>query len=126
VVTVVAKVSPSEDRGAVVRSVMLAVGGHGRVVEGEGSVRVRAELGDLSGLKSQLRDRHVRAAARRILVRGIEGRSTALMLNRQAAAAGVLALCGAPDESPLGPIRVKIESVDVQASIDWLTDYAPE
>ena len=51
------------------------------------------------------------------------GRTTSVMLNRQAAAAGVVALCGTPEESPLGPIYLTIESEDVAKIVDWLAAY---
>jgi predicted RNA binding protein with dsRBD fold (UPF0201 family) len=50
--------------------------------------------------------------------------STSLMLNKQAAAAGVIALCGSTEESPLGPIYLTAESEQIATVIDWLTAYA--
>jgi predicted RNA binding protein with dsRBD fold (UPF0201 family) len=52
------------------------------------------------------------------------GDSTSLMLNRQAATVGTIALCGSPEESPLGPIYVTVESITLGAVIDWLTAYS--
>ena len=74
-------------------------------------------------IKEKLRDRHVRSAARRQLLVNMKGRSTSLMLNRQAAAGGVLALCGAAEESPLGPIYLTIHSGRLSAAIDWVAAY---
>jgi predicted RNA binding protein with dsRBD fold (UPF0201 family) len=84
---------------------------------------VTDEAKALLRIRDQLRDRHVRSAARRRLLLGREGNSTSLMLNRQAAAAGVLAICGSPEESPLGPIYMTIESEKLDTVIDWLTSY---
>ena len=75
-------------------------------------------------IRDQLRDRHVRSAARRRLLLNREDDSTSLMLNRQAATAGVLVVCGSPEESPLGPIYLTIESKRLDDVIDWLTSYA--
>jgi len=75
-------------------------------------------------LRDQLRDRHVRSAARKQLLVNSLGASTSLMLNRQAAAAGVIAICSSPEESPLGPVYVTIESDNVEKVIDWLTAYS--
>ena len=47
------------------------------------------------------------------------------MFNRQAAYAGVLALCGSEAESPLGPIYLRIDSQDLDDVIEWLTAYEP-
>ena len=121
-----ASISPSEDAAKVARAVANVVG------EGQEKVAVagpRAELvtedpAALARIRDQLRDRHVRSAARKQMLLNIEGSSTSVMLNRQAAAAGVVALCGSPDESPLGPIYMRIESDRLEAAIDWLTAYS--
>ena len=120
-----ASVSPSEDVGKVVAAVKnVVVEGRGEVEQGRLSVRfVSEDMKSLNQLRDQLRDRHVRSAARRLLFTGKKGRSTTLMLNRQAAAAGVIAVCSSPDESPLGPIYLTIDSRQVDGVIDWLTAY---
>ena len=71
----------------------------------------------------QLRDRHVRSAARKLLMLGSSGGRTMVMLNRQAAFADVLALCGSEEESPLGPLMLTVESKDLDQVIRWLTAY---
>jgi len=94
------------------------------VDEGERSIRlISSSPRCLQKLHDQLRDRHVRDAARRLMLRLLEGDTLNLMLNRQAAAAGVLALCTTATESPLGPLRLEIESDAPQKLIDWLTAY---
>ncbi len=119
-----ATVSPSEDPRKVVGALQNVVGGaqEGTVQEGAAALttdNVRA----VSHIRDQLRDRHVRSAARRQLLVNSAGRTTFMMLNRQAAAAGVVAVCGNPEESPLGPIYVTVESDDLPAAIDWFTAY---
>ncbi len=90
----------------------------------ERSVRVVAEgAASLDRIHDQFRDRHVRGAARRLLLWTAKGDSTSVMLNRQAAIAGAVVLCSTPDESPLGPIHLKISSNKINAVIDWLTAY---
>jgi uncharacterized protein len=120
-----ATVSPSEDADKVADAVSNVVSPEGGQVRRSGSkVSIEAaDLRSLERLKNQLRDRHVRAAARRILVSGKRGNSATLMLNRQAAAAGTLAVCGSPGESPLGPIYVTLTSKRIDELIDWLTAY---
>ena len=124
-VVVEASVSPSEDAGKVAAAVENIVGAtRGEAEEERLVVRLVSEdVGSLSRLRDQLRDRHVRSAARRILLTSKKGGSTVLMLNRQAAAAGVLAVCSTPEESPLGPIYVTIESRQIDGIVDWLTAY---
>lgn len=94
------------------------------VEEGAAFIRIRSGSSRcLQKLHDQLRDRHVRDAARRLMLASLEGRVLPLKLNRQAAAAGVLALCSNAVESPLGPLNMEIESEAPEKLIDWLTAY---
>jgi predicted RNA binding protein with dsRBD fold (UPF0201 family) len=121
-----ARVSPSEDPSKVAGALGKVVGEEpGGVVAGSDSARLVTEnVRAMTRIRDQLRDRHVRSAARRQLLLNRSGRSTSVMLNRQAAAAGVLAICGSSEESPLGPIYLTIESDRLDRAIDWLTAYA--
>lgn len=88
------------------------------------SIRLRSTSSRcLQKLHDQLRDRHVRDAARRLMLASLEGKVLPLKLNRQAAAAGVLALCSNAVESPLGPLNMQIETDSPERLIDWLTAY---
>jgi len=120
-----ATLSPSEDPekvGEALRNVIgkgspcdLSLGSKAELVSDDPAAFVN--------LRDQLRDRHIRSAARRQMLLNMRGGSTSVMLNRQAAAAGVIAFCGSPEESPLGPIFLRIDSKDTDAVVDWLTAY---
>jgi predicted RNA binding protein with dsRBD fold (UPF0201 family) len=120
-----ASVAPSEDPQKVLAAMRQVLGDcEYNVEEDENSIRLSSGSPRcLQKLHDQLRDRHVRDAARRLMLRLLEGDLLSLMLNRQAAAAGVLALCTTATESPLGPLRLEIESDSPQKLIDWLTAY---
>jgi predicted RNA binding protein with dsRBD fold (UPF0201 family) len=120
-----ASVAPSEDPQKVLAAMRHVMGDCDYSVdEAEGSIRLSSSSQRcLQKLHDQLRDRHVRDAARRLMLRLLEGDTLSLMLNRQAAAAGVLALCTTATESPLGPLRLEIESDAPLKLIDWLTAY---
>ena len=120
-----ATVSPSEDPARVLQAMKKVVGeAQCGVATGSDSARlVTEDPRALVHVRDQLRDRHVRAAARKQMLMKSSERSTSLMLNRQAAAAGVVALCGSPEESPLGPIYLTLESEKIDAVMDWLTAY---
>ena len=120
-----ATLSPSEDPGKVSQA-MKNVIGEVRCDEhiDPGSATLTTEdPRALIQIRDQLRDRHVRSAAKKQMLLNSSESSTSLMLNRQAAAAGVIALCGSPEESPLGPIYVRVHSKRIEAVIDWLTAY---
>jgi predicted RNA binding protein with dsRBD fold (UPF0201 family) len=124
-ITLEATVSPSEDAGKVVGAIEKLMGGSaGEVSLGSRAVKfVTHEQRALLRFRDQLRDRHVRSAARRRLLLGRNGNLTTLLLNRQAAAAGVLVICGSPEESPMGPIYMTIESKELDRVTDFLTSY---
>jgi len=120
-----AAVSPSEDQAKVLSAALNVLGDCAcDVVEGDGMVAIRSkELKCLQKIHDQLRDRHVRAAANRLILRMRDGRRVTMLLNRQAATAGVVALCTSATESPLGPLVVEVETDNPERLIDWLTVY---
>jgi predicted RNA binding protein with dsRBD fold (UPF0201 family) len=124
--TLEATVSPSEDPVKVLQA-MRNVVGEARCDVSTDSHSARIVTDDpraLVNIRDQLRDRHVRSAARKQMLLMNSGRLTSLILNRQAAAAGVVAVCGSPEESSLGPIYLSLESEEIDAVMDWLTAYS--
>ena len=121
-----AKISPSEDPSKVIQAMKNLVGEvQYDAAVGPGSAGLETDdPRALIRIRDQLRDRHVRSAARKQMIVNRSESRTSLMFNRQAASAGVVALCGSPEESPLGPICVTIESEKVDAVADWLTAYS--
>lgn len=121
-----ATVSPSEDPEKVAKAMGSVLGMGGETVSmGPGTARlVTTDLRALEHLRDQLRDRRIRSAARRQMLLNRKGESTSIMLNRQAAAAGVVAVCGAPDESPLGPIYLSLSSERLDEALDWVAAYS--
>ena len=120
-----ATVSPSEDPDKVLAAARNILGDCVCEVEQrDGSLMLRSnEVSCLQKIHDQFRDRHVRAAANRLLLRMRDGRRITILLNRQAATAGVAALCTSATESPLGPLVLQIETDRPEAVIDWLTAY---
>ena len=59
-------------------------------------------------------------AYRRQLNQNLNVNSSWFYLNKQAAYSSVVALCSESDESPLGPIKIILNSSDIDAIIDWL------
>ena len=120
-----ATVSASEDPQKVLAAMRQVLGDCDYTVdEGPTSIRLRSTSSRcLQKLHDQLRDRHVRDAARRLMLASLEGNLLPLKLNRQAAAVGVLALVSNAVESPLGPLNLEIGTDAPEKLIDWLTAY---
>ena len=71
--------------------------------------------------KTLLKIRKIRAAAKAIFLKGIEGKKITFYLNKQVASVGQVSFSEPIGESPLGPIKVIIENDDPYKIIDWLT-----
>lgn len=74
----------------------------------------------LRTIYEQIRSRSAMGVLRRVLVNNRVADSTSFLLNKQAAAAGIVVIIEEEQESPLGPIRVTLNSQDIDALIDWL------
>jgi predicted RNA binding protein with dsRBD fold (UPF0201 family) len=120
-----ATVAPTEDRGKVLKAVRNIIGDCSfSLEEGDGEVTILSEdVRCLQRVHDQLRDRHVRDAARRLILVQREGDRVNMLFNRQAASAGVIALCTSEMESPLGPVAMEIECDRPDDLIDWLTAH---
>lgn len=118
-----ASVSPSEERSKVLAAAKNVFGDcpHKEEISEDEILLSSESMRCLQKLHDQLRDRRVRNAARRLLLRGRTENRLTLMLNRQAAFADIVVLCGSEDESPLGPIFLVMDSEEADKLVDWLT-----
>ena len=67
-----------------------------------------------------LRREQILSAARSVLMKGMQGNVICFYLNKQVAYMGHISFSQSVGESPLGPIRVEIESDNPRAVIEWL------
>ncbi len=74
-------------------------------------------------LRNLLQREHIRAAARTVLIRGVERNAIKFCLNKQVAYAGHVSMATEPNESPLGPISVEIRTEDPRKIVEFLTAY---
>ena len=79
------------------------------------------QIESLSIIYEQVRARRSISVLRRMLLCNLEDDSTSFLLNKQAAAAGVVALIDRESESPLGGIRIHLQCQPIQQVIEWLT-----
>jgi predicted RNA binding protein with dsRBD fold (UPF0201 family) len=78
----------------------------------------------LSRIYETIHAKKTKNAYRRQLNQNLLGDSTWFYLNKQAAFANSIALCGEAEESPLGPIKVIINAKNIERIIEWLvTDF---
>jgi len=84
---------------------------------------VSKKIESLSRIFEIIHNRRITDAYRRTLNQNLSGNSTWFYLNRQAAYVDVIALCNEEDESPLGPIKIILDSQQIEQVIDWLTSY---
>jgi hypothetical protein len=64
---------------------------------------------------------HIRAAARTVLLSSMDKKTISFCLNKQVAFASHISFAQEMAESPLGPIRVRIECRNPRELVDWLT-----
>ncbi len=88
-------------------------------LEGEGHAA-------LDRFKMILQRDRIRAAARAQLFKGIEGNRIIAFLNKQVAYVGHISFSAPEGESPMGPIRLVIESENPAEIINWLTGGAEQ
>jgi predicted RNA binding protein with dsRBD fold (UPF0201 family) len=74
----------------------------------------------LTRLCDMLRRERIRSAARAVFIEGIDKRAIRFCLNKQVAYVGHVSFSKETAESPLGPIKVRIESGDPRELVEWL------
>ena len=84
-------------------------------------VGISNQIESLAMIYEQVRARRSVSVLRRMLMYNLEGNTTHFLLNKQAAATGVVALIDRDGESPLGGLRIQLQCYPIQQVIDWLT-----
>ncbi len=115
------ELNPTEDIDKVVKA-LKNLFDYDEIEIGENYILVSGEKGSITNLRKDLRERKIRGAARKMMLKGTTTNKIHFKLNKQAAFAGVPNFVEG-DLSPLGEIEVEIETDDTQKFIDWI---APE
>ena len=116
-----AELNPTEDIDKVIKT-LSNLFDYDDIEIGEDYVIVSGENESITNLRKDLRERKIRGAARKMMLRGVHANKIHFKLSKQAAFVGVPNFVEA-DLSPLGEIDVEIETDDTQRFIDWI---APE
>jgi len=74
----------------------------------------------LRSIYEQIRSRTAMGVLRRILLVNRVDNHTWFLLNKQAAAMGIVVVVDDERESPLGPVKVTISCEEIDTLIDWL------
>lgn len=105
---------PTEDRDKVVRALTQLF--PDAVAKGEDPIVARAE--DVETFAEQLARQRIRAAARKIMRRGVHGEKTSFRLNKQVAYAGKVSF--SEEDHALGDIDVTLSDDDIASLIDTI------
>ena len=113
-------INPSEDPKKIqtaVSNVLLDMNGK---ITGSSFIANSDNYESLSKIYEIIRARKSERAYRRNLMHNLVENSTWFYLNKQAAFVNIVSLCNEPDESPMEPIKVVLQSKNIEKVIDWL------
>jgi len=127
IIRIECRVNPSEDKERVIKAIKNVISMDGSITTNDYNdysiLSIRLDgIERLRVIREQIHSRQVMNTFRRIMNGNSDARSTWFYLNKQAAYAGVVSVCESEDESPLGPIKITIESDDIYSLIEWLTE----
>ena len=115
-----ASVNPSESPEKVINAVENVIACFPELRYGTRVIARSHGYDSLRAIYDQIRSRSIMGVLRRLLLNNRAANGTWFLLNKQAAAAGIVAVIEAEQESPLGPIRVNLECEELGSLIDWL------
>ena len=117
-----AGISPSEDPQKVLEAILNVMPGCTGEIRGHAAEARSGDMADLDHIRESLASRQTLGGLRRNMAGNVRDGTTRFLLNRQAAYAGVAAVCDTPEESPLGPIEVEVESRRIDDIIQWVSE----
>jgi len=125
IIHIEAEVNPTESEEKVKKAIENLFGNIQSVVQPiYRGVKITAQTkgtGALTKIYNILRRERIRDAARKTLLQGLDKNRISFCLNKQVAFAGHISFCQEEAESPLGPIKVRIEADNPREIINWLT-----
>jgi predicted RNA binding protein with dsRBD fold (UPF0201 family) len=119
-IQLVAGVLPTEDRAKVAAAITRLF--PDAVIEGE--EHLVGHSNSIETFSDQLAKQKIRAAARKLLLRGVDGDTTRFRLNKQVATVGKVSF--SEEDHPLGDIHVALRSDDLQGLIDTMAPSSKE
>jgi len=116
-------INPSEDIDKIRTAVSNVLIDMDEKIVGNSLIANSNNYESLSKIYEIVRAKNITKAYRRNLRQNIVDDSTWFYLNKQAAFANVIALCDEDNQSPLGPIKIVLQSKNIRDVIDWFVPY---
>jgi len=116
-------INPSEDIDKIRTAVSNVLIDMNERIAGNSLITNSNNYESLSKIYEIVRAKNITKAYRRNLRQNMADDSTWFYLNKQAAFANVIALCDEDNQSPLGPIKIVLQSKNIRDVIDWLVPY---
>ncbi len=121
-----AEINPTESEEKVTTAVTNILGNASTTVKTDGKLSILSAEAkgqeSLIKLRNIMRSDRVRDASRKALFRSIRGNTIRFCLNKQVAFEGHISFCQENSESPLGPLKVTIETDNPEQLIEWLAE----
>ena len=116
-----ALINPSESRDKVIAAITNVIDKCSPEISYNSRVVARSNKTDsLNTIYQQIRSRSATGVLRRMLTYNRITNTTWFLLNKQAAAVGIVAVIEEENESPLGPLRITIVCDELDVLINWL------
>lgn len=119
-IQILCKINPSEDTSKVKTAVHNIFPNLEISIKNNQLVGNSSDTSTLSNLSQSIKTNNTKKIFQRILEKNINNNSTWFYLNKQAAFVETIAFCNESDESPLGPIKVIIDTNDIESMIQLL------
>lgn len=113
-------INPSEDPIKVEQAITNILVDVDIKINNESLRATSTNLESLQKIYEAINSHHSKNAYRRQLNQNISDESSWFYLNKQAAFVNSVALCSESEESPLGPIKIILNSKNIQTVIEWL------
>ena len=121
-IEMVCSVNLSEDPDKVIQAIS-NIFPHSNIKNENFSIKAQSnELRSLEKIYESIVSTQSQKSYTRNLENNLEGNSTWFFLNKQAAFVDQVAICDEAEESPLGPIKVILNSSNIDGIIDWISD----
>ena len=120
-IEIVCPVNLSEDPDKVIQAIS-NIFPHSDIKNENFSIKAQSnELRSLEKIYESIVSTQSQKSYTRNLENNLDGNSTWFFLNKQAAFVDQVAICDEAEESPLGPIKVVLNSSNIDGIIDWIS-----